>query len=303
MPKKSFILNDETVENSHGFILLNAGGKLDRFKANPVMFYNHDDDELPIGNWDNLRVEGKQLLADPVFDESDEEAKRVSGKVERGFLKGASIGLRILKAEFIADKLYVTEWEMIEASVVNIPSNKSSLRLYSKEGVLLKSPEEIKTNLNLFINKTPDNMEKIKLSAKALTALSLDENADPEAVSAAIEKLHERAEKAETKLAADKKQAAENLVNAAIAEGKLTADKKESFVALATADFAQAQSIIGAIPAKKELSKEVKTGTGSKEDRSGWTYLKWSKEDPKGLAKMKTDDPTAFAELTAPYKS
>lgn len=303
MTQHSFILNDESVENSHGFTLLNSGGRFERFKANPVMFYNHDDDSLPIGKWDNLRVEGKQLVANPVFDENDDDAKRVSGKVERGFLRGASIGLAILKAEFIAGKLYVTEWEMMEASVVNMPSNKASLRLYSKDGALLKTQDEIKTNLNLFFNQNPSKMEKIKLSVKALMALSLSETADENAISTAIEQLHARAEKAEAELAAGKKNAAESLVNTAIAEGRITADKKEHFVSLATSDFAQAQAIIGSIPAKKELSKEVKTGTGSKEDRTGWTYLDWAKKDSKGLVELKAKEPETYAALIAAYKS
>lgn len=91
MPKKTFILHDETV-NTQGFRMLTSGADLSVFKNNPVMLLNHDDWDLPIGRWENIRVEGTQILADAVFDEDDERAVAVMGKVERGFLKAASIG-------------------------------------------------------------------------------------------------------------------------------------------------------------------------------------------------------------------
>ena len=91
MPKKTFILHDETV-NTQGFRMLTSGADLSVFKNNPVMLLNHDDWDPPIGRWENIRVEGTQILADAVFDEDDERAVAVMGKVERGFLKAASIG-------------------------------------------------------------------------------------------------------------------------------------------------------------------------------------------------------------------
>ena len=50
------------------------------------MFYNHDNGVF-IGRWDNVRIEDGKLLADPVFDTEDENAKNCR-KVERGFEDG-----------------------------------------------------------------------------------------------------------------------------------------------------------------------------------------------------------------------
>lgn len=66
LPK--FIFNDETKKNSHGFFLLNGGGKFERFQEYSPMLDNHDLNRL-IGRWDNLHVEGALLVADPVFDD------------------------------------------------------------------------------------------------------------------------------------------------------------------------------------------------------------------------------------------
>ncbi len=99
MPLPRFVLNDERVKNSHGFYLLNAGGRFDRFAKNPVMLDNHDLDRL-IGRWDELTVEGSLLTAVPVFDEGTALGRERMGLVERGFLRGASIGLYIYAAGY-----------------------------------------------------------------------------------------------------------------------------------------------------------------------------------------------------------
>ena len=72
--------------------MLTSGADLSVFENNPVMLLNHDDWELPIGRWENIRIEGTLILADAVFDEDDERAADVMGKVDRGFLRAASIG-------------------------------------------------------------------------------------------------------------------------------------------------------------------------------------------------------------------
>ena len=71
MSKKTFILHDESL-NSKGFRMLTAGANLTEFRKNPVMLLMHDDYNMPIGRWENIRVEGTKILAEPVFDEKDQ---------------------------------------------------------------------------------------------------------------------------------------------------------------------------------------------------------------------------------------
>src|SRR5690625_2612189 len=89
-----FVLNDETKVNQYGFKVLNAGLDLERFKKNPVILdYHHPNNFGVIGRWEDIQIEGHLLTAKPVFDEEDEYSRRIAGKVKRGFLRGASLGL------------------------------------------------------------------------------------------------------------------------------------------------------------------------------------------------------------------
>ncbi len=139
-----FVLNDENVMNSYGFYIVTEGGDLSRFETNPVMLSDHrDSNEYVIGNWLNVRKEGGLILADPNFDKEDERASMVAGKVERGFLKGASMGIipDWDSLVLVGDKLFLKRWELAEASIVPVPSNRNAVRLYTQEGVLLKEDE------------------------------------------------------------------------------------------------------------------------------------------------------------------
>ena len=91
MGKLTFVLHDESV-NTYGFRMLTSGANLEEFKKNPLMLLNHDDYSLPIGRWENIRVEGGKILADAVFDEGDARAAEVKRKVENDFIRMASIG-------------------------------------------------------------------------------------------------------------------------------------------------------------------------------------------------------------------
>ena len=87
---KEFVLSDES-PNSYGFKVLTDGIILDRFMANPVMYYKHDRETGVIGRWENIRKQGGKLLGTPVFDRKDELGIRIANKVKDGFIKGASM--------------------------------------------------------------------------------------------------------------------------------------------------------------------------------------------------------------------
>lgn len=314
-----FTLNDENVRNSHGFRLLNAGGIFDRFKANPVMLDTHDQRAV-IGRWEDLKVEGSELRAKPVFDTADPEAARIEGKVDRGFLKAASPGIYIQEAQYLdlpdgSFDLVVTKWELLEGSVLGLPSNSNALAFYSKEGVqlsaadVLKSVQELAAKTTETVTKNDlTDMSKIILTAEAATALGIAvEHEDGTAISAAVITLNakaKRAETAENELKTFREAQANQLVDLAIQEGRIDATRKESFVKMAMTDFNQAKEVLSAMPVKQELGAGVRTGNkGIPGDRTGWDWLKWSKEDPEGLAQLQVNDPTSFEQLRSGYKS
>jgi hypothetical protein len=88
-----FVLHDGSVVNSYGFRVRTAGLKFDRFDQNPVMLSEHDNRiGSVLGKWVNRKVANGVLTADADFDTEDPEAAKIKGKVERGYLKGASDG-------------------------------------------------------------------------------------------------------------------------------------------------------------------------------------------------------------------
>ena len=300
-----YILNDESVVNSHGFVLLNAAGRFERFNANPVMLFNHEADKL-IGQMTGLRVEGTKLIGTPVYDEEDALAAKCKRQGEKGFLKGCSPGIMIYAVELRTnpdgeERITVTDWELCEVSLVSVPSNPGALRLYNAQGEVIPD-DQIRLSIEslLHLNKQ-DEMDKIILTAEAYAALGLKSNeADGKAISAAIMVLKSRIEKAEKDLNDQHKAQAEALVELAIKDGRITADKKEQFVKLALVDFDMAKTTLEAIPTRESLAGKVTHSTGkavATKDRMDWTYLRWAKEDPEGLKRLKETDPEAFEEL------
>lgn len=320
LPK--FIFNDETKKNSHGFYLLNGGGRFERFQEYSPMLDNHDLDRL-IGRWENLHVEGALLVADPVFDEGIALGTERKGQVERGFLRGASPGIIILRAEYHTnpaggEDLYVTEWELFEGSVTSVPSNAGAitLKIYTAEGHRV-ADNDVRLHVDNIVKLCAQNdtqgripnikkMEKITLSAEAYVALGINQDADATAMSKAIVTLaadlqnHKlTAERLQKEIDATRKLRAEELVNLAVEQGKIGAPAREKYVELAMKDYDLVSETLNAISGKVSLSGVVTkiAGTVIPSDRERWTYLRWLKEDPAGLAKIKAEHPEALEQI------
>ena len=98
---------------------------------------------LPIGRIDNLRVEGDSLIGTPVFDETDDFAKKIKAKWDGGFLRMVSAGLDPIetstKPEFMLEgqkKATVTKSRLVEVSIVDIGANDDAIALY-RDGELI----------------------------------------------------------------------------------------------------------------------------------------------------------------------
>ncbi|MEI6062050.1 MAG: HK97 family phage prohead protease [Bacteroidota bacterium] len=309
----TFVLNDENVLTAHGFLVFNAGGKFDRFRENPVMLNSHDEKAV-IGRWLNLTISGNKLQAETEFDIEDPDALKISGKVDRGFIRGASMGIIINDAEMrnmpgLGYVVVITDWELLEASPVGVPSNKSALRLYAKDGKTILRASEIKLSIDSIINQK-HVMDKITLSVEAAKALGVSKDPEISELNASIMELSAKnailqtaKEKAEQELSDHRTSQANELVELAVKEGRITADKKESFVKLATSDFKMAKDMLDSMPGKETFSDKTGRKSAQAQDRQGWNYLRWLKEDPKGLSAMQTNDPDGFAQLKAEYSS
>lgn len=318
--KKTFVLNDENITNSYGFRVLNAGIDLERFKQNPVMLANHwNSTDNVIGRWDNIRIEGSQLLADAVFDESDEDAKKIASKVEGGFLKGCSMGIRFSR-EFMEerpDETYLlTKSVLYEVSIVAVPSNANSVRLYSESGELMDD-QEVKLSLQhlgqqQIENQNHNQMSKIALLASTVAILSAFGLQEAEAgqIDSAVAKLKAEldAEKTAHGLEKTKREQLEQkakeaeqaqftaLLDQAITDGAIVATQRESFVQLG---YAQAKTIIEGLPKRQSLAADLSNG---QTPALGVTDTPKSLEDFQKLSadaqlKFKNEQPQAYQAL------
>lgn len=112
-----------------GLVIKQDGWRLDAYRANPVVLWAHDYASPPIGRAE-VRVEGKQLLAEITFDPDDEFARTVERKYRAGFLSAVSVGWETRKIEPPAnsgDHARVIEAELLDISAVPVPGDPKAL--------------------------------------------------------------------------------------------------------------------------------------------------------------------------------
>lgn len=267
-----FILNDESVENSYGFSIKTSGISLERFKSNPVMLDSHFNlSNSVIGRWVDVRIEKHLLTAMPLFDADDENAKKIQGKVDRGFLKGCSMGVSFEpeSLQIENNKLVLTECELYEASIVAVPSNANSVRFYASDTGKLIDEGKVKQlclSVTNKINFKLDNNMKVKLTPAAALALGFDNVTEVEdtELSGKIEALETARKTAEQQLSAVQKEkeqkairAIEQKVENAINAGQIKAEQKAEFVQLGIANSKLLDTTLGAIPTKRNFSAGV----------------------------------------------
>ena len=258
-----FVLIDESIVD-RGFWVLVSGIILELFKKNPVMYWMHqrpsiwdgrDGQMLPIGRWENIKVEtikgAKSVTAEPVFDEDDEFALKIKKKVDNNFIRMASAGLRLITIS--EDPKYLKKGqtratlvasEMIEASIVDIGSNRNAIRLYNEEGNIIELSDVNNSFIPTLNQKTKEDMKLIALK------LGLKEDATEAEILAAIDAI-EKSEK-------QKKAIAETLqaerVSTLLKSDALTDDVKESIEKLAKSDFELAQKMVATLEKKEDAA-------------------------------------------------
>lgn len=186
-----YVILDSSVL-TNGLRVLVEGVDIEQFKKNPVMLYDHNDWQLPIGKWANVRKENGMILADAILDyeDKDERTQQIIGKVERGFLNACTAGLAdpvaSLEPELMLsgqDGPTVTRCRLREISLTPIGRNHNGLKLYDRDGNVMELTDKTDTKLLLsdFIvspkittNMSKKYLELLNLSDKA-TDVEIDE--------------------------------------------------------------------------------------------------------------------------------
>ncbi|MFJ1412490.1 HK97 family phage prohead protease [Capnocytophaga canimorsus] len=288
MNKKVFVLNDETQTNSYGFRVKTEGISLARFESNPVCLNNHKNDTKNVlGKWVNILKNGTRLTASPEFDTEDTDGKEVVRKVEKGILKACSIGIMFKPEDVkLIDGVPVVEkCELMEASIVAVPSNAQAITLYNDKGEAL-THDEAKTFCLSFQSNTKNQNT---MNKEILALLKLEDNANEDAVKEAVKAIvanllavtSER-DTLKTKLATIEAQEQQKLqaefnveLEKAVKDGRLDANNKTPIEEIAKTNTAQAIAVLKAIPVRETVADKLKTETSAlaKYDQLSWDEL------------------------------
>lgn len=313
MARETFVLHDESV-NTYGFRMLTSGANLEEFRKNPVMLLNHDDYSLPIGRWENIRVEGGKILADAVFDEGDPRAAEVKRKVENDFIRMASIGAWPPEEKSDAYDLMlpgqilptVTRWTVREGSVVTIGANHNALVFYDRESKQIIDLND-KSNLIRLIDS---NNPKKTIKMSVLTGvLNLQDSANESEIVTAVQaiiKNHDRLKNENETLTAaidkmnkekkeSQKQEAVSLTDAAIKDGRYDAKGRENLLSLFDKDFEGTKSMLAAIPPRASVTGQINSGKSSGVTLGNWKDKSWDELDKAGkLVELKDTAPDVY---------
>ena len=316
--KHQFIINTENV-NSYGYRILTEGIDYAQYMRNPVVLFMHErgvnayKGSEVIGRCTRLYKEGTTLIAEVEFDEQDEFAKKIAGKVERGYIRMASMFAEIKEVStqpqhILEGQVYetVTACKLVEISIVDIGGNDNALKL-SKDG----KPFQLKK----IVTNTSNNMD-IKVIA---LALGMGENTKEEAVLSALHNLKTDKEKAEAEVVALKKTISETrtaeattLVDKAVQLGLIPQALKESQLKQFEVDFDGQKAVLSKLVADKEAEntqqgkantvREVVLGVGAKPTgtaNENFDYLQ--KYNPERLRAIRDKEPEEYARLAKEY--
>lgn len=324
MTKKTyqFVVNTEAV-NSYGYRILTDGIDTEQYMRNPVVLYMHNrafvrGDEV-IGRVVSLNKENGKLIAEVEFDEADEFAKQIAGKVERGFIKMCSMGADIVETSSDTDLIIpgqtletVTKCKMVELSIVDIGGNDDALRL-SKNG----RPIQLRK-----IEFKQKNMSELKTIA---LALGMSADTGEAVVLQKVNELKLAKDKAETetkewkeKFIALQKTEATKLLDKAVKLGLIPEDLKDAQLLAFENDFDGQTAKLSKLIEDKEtenaknerkdkvkdfvgLTKQSSETTPQSGDTECFDYLQ--RHNVVELRRLKTEEPEKYARLFKEYQN
>lgn len=300
----TFVLHDESV-NTHGFRMLTSGADLTEFRKNPVMLLNHNDWELPIGRWKNIRIEGDKILAEADFDMADEQGGQVARKVAEGYLKSCSIGAWAIESNDAPElrlegQKYptITRWQVREASICTIGANHNALALYDAYGgkINMESDTDIETVIQLIDNpKRKETMNRDLLNLLSLSDSSTEQDVvgDVKQVLRENAELQEQLDKIHQAEQETRRAEAIQLTDEAITAGRLHASARESTLKLFEADHEATKTMLSALPQRRSVASQLRDEPKSDKLRN----MSWSELDQAGkLLELQEKDPELYAE-------
>lgn len=314
----TFVLSDESV-NIYGFRLRTEGIDISRYQLNPVVLYMHLNGVFTVvGRGVNIRKEEGKLLCDVEFDYDDEDAARVAGKVERGFVRAASVGFdpkKVANSETKDGKTetWVEESELLEWSIVGIGANRHAIRLLDAAGKLveLNSATSVQLSASLappLLPPSDTNQTERKMDLKAMAKqLGLAETATEEQVQAALTAKLSQASQAEglqSQLKAEREAKVKGLLDAAIASKAILPGERKDFEDLAETNLAMFEKTLALRKPVPNLVEVAKGGQANPASPTNETpdqlKAEWNRlHRVGGLAELKAGNPDRYNQLYA----
>ena len=290
------VLCDSETINSYGFKTDVKGINLSRFEKNPVMLYQHNP-QMVIGRWEDIKIEGGQLSATPVFDMEDPEAAEIARKVEQGFIKGCSMGIVIKQMTRTKGIDTATESVLLEASIVSIPADENALVVYDSEDKQNQLSINDFNKLFYIMEKKepelqPDNSE-ITLSQRNMELQAqVDEQTDT------IKALNAKIDELKRDLAERDYREAEAFVDKAIADGKITEEVKSEALSFYLSFPKETEKLFGAIKSADEPSALQRQTLSEMVNQKAEPSQTWDELDRADkLRNLKANNPEEFKRL------
>lgn len=317
-----FVISTEIL-NEQGYRVITDGIDTTQYMRNPVVLYIHNPNDKEnkghevIGRCLKLYKKGTDLMASVEFDVEDPFAKVIDGKVERGFLRMASIYADVKETssrpEHIVDGQThetVTKCKLVEISIVPIGGNDDALKL-SRNGKTVELQK---------INPKKETMSKLVTIALALGMMA---ESTEESVSIKVSELKLAKETAEkengelkVKLSTIIKAEATALVDKAITLGLLPEGLKDSQLKSFEADFDGQKAVLSKLIVDKEaesvnngnhtaVQAVVLAGKGganvSATPENSFDYLQ--KHNVVELTRLRDKEPAKYEQLAKEYAS
>ena len=122
----SFIISSDAIDRDRD-VIDPTGWRLDNYRKNPVVLWQHRRDLPPIARAISPRVSGSRLLSDVEFPPQGISplADEIHDLLAAGFLTSASVGFTPIRSIYNSERdgLDILEAELLEFSIVNIPAN------------------------------------------------------------------------------------------------------------------------------------------------------------------------------------
>lgn len=181
--------------------------------------------------------------------------------------------------------------EIIETKKVKPAMNASVRELYAVYNrVITKTETKMNKLTDLLKLSNEASEEAIVEAVNAKDAKIAELEASIEAATAELNALKEANEAAEQAAKAE-------LIENAVKEGKIDAATKEIYL-LSNKTNAELSEVFSKLkPAYTPVFDNKVNAPASVAGRENWTFNDWSKNDPKGLAEMRENDPTSFENL------